>query len=112
MYRDKTADWIWMPFTVVSGVCRGTGVLDGGEDRRRGRGSFAGKCGASRRNQRELCGVVILCREGRRRDSSHITLGFLVKIRTLLLTLQLKLLRILYLRHALSSRTLHTFQSG
>jgi len=23
----KTADWIWMPFRVVSGVCRGMGVL-------------------------------------------------------------------------------------
>ena len=25
----KTADWIWMPFGVVSGVCRGMSVLDG-----------------------------------------------------------------------------------
>jgi len=24
------ADWIWMPFGVVSGVGRGMGVLDGG----------------------------------------------------------------------------------
>ena len=30
------ADWIWVPFGVVSGM----GVLDGVEDRRRGRGSF------------------------------------------------------------------------
>jgi len=29
-----------MPFGVVRGVGRGTGVLDGGGDRRRGRGSF------------------------------------------------------------------------
>jgi len=32
-----------MPFGVVSGVGRGMGVLDGGDDRRRGKGSFA-KC--------------------------------------------------------------------
>ena len=28
LYCDKTADWIWMPFGVVSGVGRGMGVLD------------------------------------------------------------------------------------
>ena len=38
------ADWIWMPFVVVSGVDRGIGVLNGGRYRRRGRGSFGGKC--------------------------------------------------------------------
>ena len=43
----------------VSGVgCRGIGVLDGC---RMGRGSFGGKCGASRCNQWGLCGMVILC---------------------------------------------------
>ena len=36
----KTADWIWMPFGVVSGVGLGRGVLDFGGDRRRGRGSL------------------------------------------------------------------------
>ena len=35
----KTADWIWMPFVVVSGVWLGMGVLDFGGDRQRGRGS-------------------------------------------------------------------------
>jgi len=30
VYWGKTADWIWMPFGVVSGVGRGIGVLDGG----------------------------------------------------------------------------------
>jgi len=30
----KTADWIWMPFTVVSGVGRKMGVLRGVVDRR------------------------------------------------------------------------------
>jgi len=28
MYCGKTADWIWVSFGVVSGVGRGTGVLD------------------------------------------------------------------------------------
>jgi len=31
----KTADWIWIPFMLVSEVSRGIGVLDGGGDRRR-----------------------------------------------------------------------------
>jgi len=34
---QKTADWIWMPFRVVSGVGRGMGVLDGGGYRQRER---------------------------------------------------------------------------
>ena len=35
------ADWIWMPFAVVSdGVGLSMGVLDFGGDRRRGRGSL------------------------------------------------------------------------
>jgi len=29
VYFDKMADWIWMPFGVVSGVGQGMGVLDG-----------------------------------------------------------------------------------
>jgi len=36
-----------VPFGVVSGVDRGMGVLDGGGDRRRRRGSFGGEFGAS-----------------------------------------------------------------
>ena len=44
----KTADWIWMPFGMVSGVGRGMGVLDGGGDHRRGRGSFRDEFGSSR----------------------------------------------------------------
>jgi len=43
-----------------------------------GKGQFGGKCGTSHCNQRELCGVVILCREGWRRGFSESTLGFLV----------------------------------
>ena len=35
--------WIRIPFGVVSGVGRGMGVLDGGVDRLRGRGSFGGE---------------------------------------------------------------------
>jgi len=34
------ADWIRMPFGVVSGVGLGMGVLDFGGDRRKGRGSL------------------------------------------------------------------------
>ena len=66
-----------MPFGVVSGVGRGIGVLDGMEIVE-GKGSFGGKCGASHSNQWGLCGVVILCREGWRRGSSHISLRLLV----------------------------------
>jgi len=44
-----------------------------GGDRRRGRGSFES-------NQWGLRGVVMLCREGWRRSSSQITLGFLVEL--------------------------------
>jgi len=36
-----------MPFCVVSGVGREMDVLNEGRDRRMGRGSFDGKCGAS-----------------------------------------------------------------
>jgi len=68
-----------MPFGIVSGVGRGSGVLDKGGDRQRGRGSFGGKCGTSHCNQLELCGVVILCRDGWRHGFSQITFGrFLV----------------------------------
>jgi len=34
-----------MPLVMVTGVGRGMGVLDGGGDRRRGRGSFGGEFG-------------------------------------------------------------------
>ena len=42
VYCGKTAEWVQMPFGVMSVVGRGVGVLDGGGDRRRGRGSFGG----------------------------------------------------------------------
>ena len=48
-----------MSFGEVSGVGRRLGVLDGGGDRRRGRGSFVGEFGVSRCNQWELCCVVV-----------------------------------------------------
>jgi len=51
----------------------------GGDSRREGC-SFGGKCGASHCNQWELCGIVILCREGWRCGCSQITLGFLIII--------------------------------
>ena len=53
------ADWIWMPFGVVSGVGLGVGVLDFGGDRRRGRGSLEGEFVASHCNQRRFCGGVV-----------------------------------------------------
>jgi len=65
----KTADRIWMPFGVVSGIGRGMSVLDRGGDCQ----IWRGHC-----NQWEFCGVVTLCREGWRRSSSQITLRFLV----------------------------------
>ena len=40
MHCGKTADWIRMPFGVVSGVGIGMGVLDFGGDRPRRRGSL------------------------------------------------------------------------
>jgi len=40
VYCGKTADWIRMPFRMVSGVGLGMGVLDGDGDRRRGRGNL------------------------------------------------------------------------
>jgi len=64
-----------MPFGMVSGVGRGMGVLDGGGDRRGGRGSFGGKCGTSHCSQWGLRGIVILGHQGWRRSSSQITLG-------------------------------------
>ena len=40
VYCDKTVDWNQVPFGMVSGVCRGMGVLDGHSDSRRGGGWF------------------------------------------------------------------------
>ena len=40
MSSGHTRKWIVMPFGVVSGVGLGSGVLDFGGDRRRGRGSL------------------------------------------------------------------------
>ena len=40
VYCGKMADWIWMPFGMVSGVSQGMDVLNGGGYCRRGRGSF------------------------------------------------------------------------
>ena len=51
VYCGKPADWIWMPFGVVSAVGRGMGVLDGGDDWQRGRGIYVGEFGASHYSQ-------------------------------------------------------------
>jgi len=45
VYCGRTADWIQMPFGVLSWVIRGMGVLDGGIDRQRGMGRFGDKLG-------------------------------------------------------------------
>jgi len=45
VYCGKTADWIRMPFGMVSGFGRGMGVLDGGGNRRRTRDSFGDEFG-------------------------------------------------------------------
>jgi len=47
-----------MPFWVVRGVGRGMGVLDGGGDHGRGRGSFVGEFRVSRCNQWGLCDAL------------------------------------------------------
>jgi len=59
VYCGKTADWIRVPFGVQTLACRGMGVLDGGGDRQRERGSYWGKCGTSRGNKWGLCYVVL-----------------------------------------------------
>jgi len=43
----KNGYWIWIPLGVVSGVGRGMGGLDGNGDRRKEKGNFGGKYGAS-----------------------------------------------------------------
>jgi len=55
----NTADWIQMPFGVVSRIRLGMGVIDFGGDRRRGRGSLGGEFAASHYNQWGICCVVV-----------------------------------------------------
>jgi len=57
VYCGKTADWIQMPFGVVSGVGRGMPIRWGG-GRRRER-AVLGEFGASHCNQWGLCCVVV-----------------------------------------------------
>jgi len=59
VYCGKTADWIRMPFDVVSEVGRGMGVLDGGGDCRRGRAVLGVKFCASHCNQLVLCDAAL-----------------------------------------------------
>jgi len=66
-----------MPFGALNGVGRGMGVLDGGGDHRREGAVLGVNVGRPIVNTKD-CGVVILCREGRRHGFSQITLKFLV----------------------------------
>jgi len=53
VYCGKMADWIWIPFRVVSTVTRGMGILHSGDDHRR-EGAVSGvrgEFGASHCNQ-------------------------------------------------------------
>jgi len=59
VYCGKTAEWIRMPFGMMSGVGRGMGVLDVGGYRQREGGSFGSEFWASRCNQWVLCCVVV-----------------------------------------------------
>jgi len=59
VYCGKTADWLRMPFGVMSGVGFSMGVLDGGGNCRRGRGSFVGEFGAFHCNQWDLCEALL-----------------------------------------------------
>ena len=59
VYCGKTAEWIRMMFGTVSGVGRKMGVLDGGGDRQRRRGSFGSEFGASHCNQWRLCDAAL-----------------------------------------------------
>jgi len=58
VYCGKMADWIQMPFGMVSGVGRRMGVLDGVVIVE-GKGSFWGEFGASHGNQLGNCCVVV-----------------------------------------------------
>ena len=54
----KMADWIQMPYGVVSGVRLDMGVSDFGGDQQRGMGSFRSEFGVSHCNQWGLCNML------------------------------------------------------
>jgi len=58
VYYGKTAELIWMPFGMVSGVSRGIGILDGVVIVE-GKGQFWGEFGASHSNQWGCSCVVV-----------------------------------------------------
>jgi len=60
VYCGKTADWIRMPFRVVSEVGRGMCVLDRVGDRRREGQFWGNEFGASHCNQWGLCDAALL----------------------------------------------------
>ena len=59
VYRGKTAEWIPMPFGMVSGVTQGMGVLDGVAIIKWEGAVLGGEFGASHCNQWERCCVVV-----------------------------------------------------
>jgi len=52
------AEWIRMPFGMVSGVGWGLGVLDGGGDLSKGKGSFGAESGVTHGNLLHSCAEV------------------------------------------------------
>ena len=59
VYCDKTADWIRMPFGVVSGIRLGMDVLNFGGDRPRERGRLGDEFAESHYNQWGICCIVV-----------------------------------------------------
>ena len=65
---EKTADWIWMSFGVVSGVGREMGVIDGIHVPQR-------EWDVSGRGVQHAAGEFIFCGDGWRRGCSKMTSG-------------------------------------
>jgi len=59
VYCGKMADWIQMPFAVVSRVGREMGALDGDGYHQRRRAVFGGEVGASHCNIWGICCVLV-----------------------------------------------------
>ena len=88
---------------VWSGEWSIDGCIRRGGNRRRARGSFGGKCGASHRNQWKLTSVVILSREGGDAALPKVLLNFLFR---LFIRRRLKSFHFSYERRSLQQRKL------